>query len=332
MVKSEIIDYFAEKYLAESASMQELSTGENFIYSYQKDQQKYILRITSGARRNKQQLAAEVEWILFINRHSGPAINLVAATDGQYLQVYPESIPSWYAYSYKMVEGDFPGDKQWDKKLFYQYGKVAGNLHKIAKEYTPLQQVRHSWEEDDNLLACLNMSGEDKIISTICQKLVDKLSKIEKNEFNFGLIHADLHCGNMGFEQNEIKVYDFDDCQYDFYVRELAVAIFYAYWHPNYLDSILAQNPADSKFALDFTVAFLQGYRSETEFEIEMLDYIEDYLKLQRIILYQILSEESSANLGRWLQVKDKWRQEIISEQDYVNLAFASLKEKLWEK
>src|SRR6056297_445661 len=105
MVKSEIIDYFAEKYLAESASMQELSTGENFIYSYQKDQQKYILRITSGARRNKQQLAAEVEWILFINRHSGPAINLVAATDGQYLQVYPESIPSWYAYSYKMVEG-----------------------------------------------------------------------------------------------------------------------------------------------------------------------------------------------------------------------------------
>lgn len=332
MIKPEIIQYFAAKYQAESESLERVSSGENFIYSYQKNQQKYILRITSDARRNQQQIAAEIEWILFINRHNGPAINLVAAADEQYLQIYPEAQAEWYAYSYEMVAGDFPGEKSWDRKLFYQYGKVAGILHKLAKKYKPRQKARHSWEEDDNLSACLSLSGEDQIISELCQKLVERLAKVEKNDSNFGLIHADLHCGNMGFEKDEIKVYDFDDCQYDFYVRELAVAIFYAYWHPNYLDSILAQDPADSKFALDFTEAFLQGYISETEFEAEMLDYIEDYLKLQRIILYQILSEESYANLGRWQQVKNKWRQEIISEQDYVNLDFVSLKEKIWKK
>jgi Ser/Thr protein kinase RdoA (MazF antagonist) len=48
---------------------------------------------------------------------------------------------------------------------------------------------------------------------------------LDEDGDNFGLIHADLHLDNALFWRDEVRVIDFDDCGFGYWLYDIAVAL-----------------------------------------------------------------------------------------------------------
>ncbi len=91
-------------------------------------------------------------------------------------------------------------------------------------------------------------------------RLHDVLAGLSTNNDHFGLIHSDLHLGNVMAHGDDLTVIDFDDCGYGWFVHELAVAL-----HPVLGEPIEAAAQA----------SMVEGYRTVhplSDAEVELID------------------------------------------------------------
>jgi len=56
------------------------------------------------------------------------------------------------------------------------------------------------------------------------QQYIDRLDSIGTDGDKFGIIHADMHFGNIHFRGNELTIFDFDHCAYGWRAYDLAVS------------------------------------------------------------------------------------------------------------
>jgi len=87
--------------------------------------------------------------------------------------------------------------------------------------------------------------GEGRVIGAVCARLEKTLGELGEGKEHWGLIHADLHPGNLLFQGKEVGAIDFDDCGWGYYLYDLAVIL-----------SELRGRPAYPKLRR----ALLQGY------------------------------------------------------------------------
>ena len=92
------------------------------------------------------------------------------------------------------------------------------------------------------------------------EDLVKVVNKIPLNQDEFGIIHADLHTGNVHFEGNELMVFDFDHCAYGWRAYDLAICL--------YLSSEQCE-------------AMLRGYESLRPLSVEERECLPIFFKLR---------------------------------------------------
>ena len=56
-------------------------------------------------------------------------------------------------------------------------------------------------------------------VSTRTEKVISQLDHMKADDYNYGLIHADLHLGNVVFEGEVPHPIDFGRCGYGFSLR-----------------------------------------------------------------------------------------------------------------
>ncbi|MFA4133068.1 MULTISPECIES: phosphotransferase [unclassified Brevibacillus] len=56
-------------------------------------------------------------------------------------------------------------------------------------------------------------------------KILTGLSKLDKNSSNYGIIHGDLHQGNIVFHNGDPRPIDFGRCGFGYYLYDIAHTI-----------------------------------------------------------------------------------------------------------
>lgn len=217
----------------------------------------------------------------------------------------------------------------WEDALLEAIGSAVGRFHARSSQYRPLPALdRPHWEQGGS---CFHPSRElsaaaspDSPHHWIMEKRAAVLADIERlprDPGSYGLIHADLHFGNVYFERLDIPgaaseacgsapsptendgtprdagvqgtmsgsswsvtLLDFDDCAYGWYAMDIAM---------NLLDAAVLRAPEDwDKFASAFLIPYLRGYRSARLFEPEWLARLPLFLKLLEIGLYLMVADD----------------------------------------
>ena len=125
---------------------------------------------------------------------------------------------------------------------------------------------------------------------------MQRLSAFERKESTFGLIHNDFHQGNLIITKDgTITTIDFDDCAYNWYAQDIAVAFYHAYWqHSSY-------NGNNKAFPHTFMNHFFKGYQVENFLHEDIVEQIPIFLKLREIFLYQLFDRTwDKNNLEEW--------------------------------
>ena len=298
-----------------------LAEGENAIYEYYRDGAAHLLRVTPAQRRTRGQVVAEARFIRYLNEHQGPAIALDLSRNGELVITDGPGDDALHVYSYRKVLGAFPGGEAWGRDLFLKMGRETGRLHSLSGRYVPEGEARLQWFEDDDLARVCGCPDQGGKIAQRCIDLIDGLRALEATAGNYGLIHGDIHAGNMRIEEGRLVLFDFDDCQYDFFLKDVANALFFAYWYPDMIDGAMGQRHEDTAFAAAFLDAFLEGYREQHDVDAAVYAHLQEMLMLQRCLLWGILNGEKD-DLGPWEGLHAKWTAEILDEAPFVDLDF----------
>jgi len=199
--------------------------------------------------------------VIFLSTHAASITRPLLSENGKLNELIEQGDDLYIVVAFEKAIGalaeELPVD-QWSDELFQNIGKTVGKMHAIAGEYTPSKGVirRPEWDQGGNLFN-QNTDLSQALFADKKARIREHIQTLPKDKDGYGLIHTDLHFGNIYIHngENTITIFDFDDCCYGWYVMDIAVSLF----------DILVLYPGADKdvFAARYLENYLKGYRTK---------------------------------------------------------------------
>jgi Ser/Thr protein kinase RdoA (MazF antagonist) len=118
-------------------------------------------------------------------------------------------------------------------------GALTARLHDQTRAWRPPEGFSRRSLEVETLLASTSSWGgfwrhprlsraDQRLLAAAGRRLMRRLSACERTPDTFGLIHADLHPGNVIVQDEGPAVIDFDDAGFGWRLYDIAAALFHA--------------------------------------------------------------------------------------------------------
>ena len=316
----QILKDAANRYGVSSERLEKLGGFESFIFKFQQNSKGYILRIAHSLRRTEKLIKAEVEWIRYLASKGVSVADAVLSDNGNLVESIPDGHGgSFLATAFKEVAGKPPYVIGWSPDLFHEYGSLIGRMHRLTKEFTPLDSLvqRPLWNSSEmNADVLVNLPADKPEAKQRYQEIVSHLNTLPSGIDDFGLIHFDAHSGNMLIEESgKINLFDFDDCNRNWFVNDLAIVLFYMVTN--------AREP--EKLAGDFLPPFLEGYATENTLDSKWLSEIPVFLRMREIDLYAVIRRSFDLDaLDGWCKMFMEGReQRIMNAIPFLDIDFS---------
>ncbi|MCL1913612.1 MAG: phosphotransferase [Eubacteriaceae bacterium] len=273
-----------------------IQLSENITYLVLRNtgESDYVLRLCRPGYHTLEELESELIWIDEVRSET----NLVAAepfygTNNERIQHVDTQDGIFKALLFEFLPGSPPGSESVQETIreFELLGIVAAQLHKQSKNRNIRKPLaRFTWDFDTTIGgspiwgkwqdANGITSSQEELLAIAVSIIKSRLEKYGKTKENYGLIHADLRFANLIVERGIIKVIDFDDSGYSWYMYDFAASI-----------SFIEHLPE----APQYIEAFKKGYRTEHELKAEDEDMVETFIMLRRLQLLAWLTSHSDS-------------------------------------
>lgn len=292
---------------------------ENIIYGFDKNNESYILRITHSSHRTLSEVKSEIDFIHYLAKNNANVSTPINTVNNNLVEKLACSDGSYFIISaFTKAEGEVPSKQNATDKMFYNYGKTIGSFHRLTKTYKVSKGIkkRYTWDQDLIITnANKYLSKEDSVILERLNEVVNEINTIPRNKDNFGLIHTDIHMGNFLVIDDKLSVFDFDDSAYQYFISDIAIALFYLVFMQKEEDQIPLANR--------LMPHFMQGYLSENK--LSKVDYLKIplFLKLRLIILYIVIFRTLDVTENKFANFYiNRYRDRIINNIPFINLEF----------
>lgn len=164
---------------------------------------------------------------------------------------------------------------------YHQIGAVAARIRSHNEQWVaPSGFVRRRWDADGLVgldphwgrfweVAQLS-SGQRQLFARARERLHAELAALSTEGDRFGLIHADLHLGNLMTNGETLTVIDFDDAGYGWFAHEFAMSL-----HPILDEPVLPQARA----------AMIAGYREVANLDKDEERLIDTFLVVRCLMI-----------------------------------------------
>lgn len=311
------------------AELSRLDAFENFVFEGTgEDGEELILRISHSARRTLDYTLGEVEFVRYLAAAGVPVSSVVLAQSGRFVEQIPDTEPGAYfvVTAFERARGcvfdHAPALKEqfWKPPLFRELGRLFARLHQRAQSYQPShpRHARQQWHEYDVVDIDRFAPREEQLVRERVAALIERLQRLPRSPEHYGLIHADLHPHNFCFDAGQLTVFDFDNCEYAWFIKDIAVLLFYV--------ARAEPAPRRDEAAAAFLDPFLQGYRELRPCAREWLEAIPDLLALQRAMNYALFHQYRDPErldapaLDAWR----RFRRDIEADTPVLRLDFGS--------
>jgi len=283
-----ILNEILSRFDLDKSKTKALDAFENFIYLTEKDSKKYILRISHTIRRTKHQILGELEFLVYLHDHELKVPAVFKSKANNFVEEVPATTGSFLACLFEYIDGVIPVEELRSDELIYKMGSYLGNFHTLSMNYNHVKADRLDYFHITTPLFDW-IPKEDVLLREIAQNTLEKIRTIPNTNTNYGLLHGDFHFGNFLLRENEIVLFDFDDCQYSWFIHDIAMSLFY------YLP-VTERNDSIIESGHHFLKQYLNGYRKVVPIEKEMLAFIEVFMKSRELELYGLIHRSFDMN------------------------------------
>ncbi|NOJ71370.1 phosphotransferase enzyme family protein [Paenibacillus alvei] len=225
-----------QRYDIEWEQIQFIQVSDMITYKIESaDHNNFLLRIHSD-QCSREEISSELALLRHLNQFDELHVpEGIASKDGStVLKISPEAgYRQPYVTIMRWVDGEH-AEALTDGQI-YRIGALMGRLHEAASRYAPAADfTRPVWGADSFRIAFnklepyyprfLTAQGWE-LYQAAANKIIARISGMEEKEDSFGLIHADLHPGNIVFNGDEPRPIDFGRCGFGYYLYDMAGAL-----------------------------------------------------------------------------------------------------------
>ncbi len=233
-MQADLANTAVQLWQGDAGSLRHVSDSANQVYSFTAAGQQRYLRLTSRRARTKAHIAAELDFIAHLQQGGINAMRPVASAAGQLIAELATVDDVLFACVFEAAAGaQFSYDSAGlSKEHFRLRGRTLGRMHVLAQAYIPAAGVRrYAWDEDELLLAAAAiLPAAEQVVWRAYHELRERLRAYPKASQTYGLIHGDFGETNYRWRDNQLNVFDFDDCCYHWFTYDLAVTIYPHGW------------------------------------------------------------------------------------------------------
>lgn len=288
----------AQHYGVHASDITHVGGFENFIYEFQKDNKPYILRFVHSAHRSFEMVYGELEFIDYLDHHQANVSTVIPTKNNELLVKIPCSEDHYFSVCvFTKAPGTYIKKEDLTDEFIQMFGQAVGKLHALTKQYRPNHQRYHWLEEDYIGIGKRNLPPEYMFVVDKVEELTNKIQSLPRNSDGYGLLHTDLHFGNMYYDQHNITFFDFDDSSYQYFISDIAIIIFYQFMLSPLEESVVEDQ------AHHFLSQFMIGYNKENKLDDLWFEHLNDFLKMRELILIMVLygagEEVINGNFGK---------------------------------
>jgi Ser/Thr protein kinase RdoA (MazF antagonist) len=275
-IDPQIVERVARSFGIEARGLAFVRDVANIVYASADGTR--FLRFSHHDEHSEKHVRAEIEWLDFLVAEGLPVCrpvrtkqdDAVLAADGEYT-----------AAVFERVRGAEIAEDDDREPIFTAIGSFLGQLHNASSRFRPRDpnHVRPQWNEVEGLEPVLaSWASDDHIVIDAWREIFGRIQAMDAGQDRFGLIHGDVHRGNISLHEEGIDVFDFDDSCYFFHAADVANSLYYALWFHRF-----DPEPERRRLARRLLDALLSGYRSERPFGSEDVARIPDLLEFREL-------------------------------------------------
>jgi Ser/Thr protein kinase RdoA (MazF antagonist) len=295
MLSNNEVISFAGFFTDDIKEIRNLDGFHNEVYQVSGNRE-FILRAAPSPHGNYEQTLSEICFLIYLKKNGVPLSEPLTGLDGGY--VYRSENKYWTLSAYSIAEGlDFRSRGIDTETRFEQIGRTAGMIHRLSKLYKPSSRLRRrQWHENPHLVKApaVFLKAEPRLARKY-EAFVAKMNDLPINDDSFGLIHGDYLFSNYMLSGGKITVIDFDECEYSWFIYDIAVCMYYYLLGGD--PSLL---PAKKEEAQDLFCALAKGYLMENNFERESFLKLDMFFKMREFVLLSTVLDMPGKSLGGW--------------------------------
>jgi Ser/Thr protein kinase RdoA (MazF antagonist) len=282
-----------------------LNLSENATYAVEgaRDGRRYALRIHRDGYHSREAIGSELAWAIALRR-DGVVItpNPLPGRNGDLIQemahrsmARPRHIvlSDWETGAEPGIGDDLIGP-------FETLGAVTARMHAHARTWPrPPGFTRLTWDFETSLGEAAphwgrwrDGMGMDAAKQALFARTVDligrRLAAYGQGPDRFGLIHCDLRLANLLIDGSQVKVIDFDDMGFGWFMYDAATPVSF-YEHEPQVPALIQ--------------AWVRGYRSVAPLSAEDEAEIPTFVMLRRLLLVAWIGSHSETELAQSMGV-----------------------------
>lgn len=287
----------------DQATIALLNYSENATYlvKHPTTGDKQILRVSRPDYHTKKEIESELNWLIAIDADA--PVNVappIKGKNGEYVQEVELGNKIYHCTMFTFLKGKAP-DEEKESGLIRQFeilGEITAHLHEHSihhgSQLADFQRLSWNYETilgDDPKWGRwqdgVGITPERQVqFQKMSNIIKNRLEEFGKGATRYGLIHSDLRLANLLVEGGKIKVIDFDDCGYGWYLHDLGTALSFIE-HKSYVPDLVA--------------SWVKGYRKVRSLSEEEEQEIPTFIMLRRLQLVAWVGSrdnETSRELG----------------------------------
>ncbi len=284
----------------DGVSVSLLNLSENATYKVQAaDGRRWAMRIHRDGYHSKTAIASELAWLIDL-RATGVVTTAapVKGRDGELIQqlAHPRMARPRNIVLFDWETGAEPGIGEDLTGAFQDLGEVTARMHLHARSWKrPEWFTRLTWDFETSLGEAaphwgrwrdgMGVDGERAGLFGRTVDLIGKrLAAYGAGPDRFGLIHCDLRLANLLIDGREVKVIDFDDSGFGWFMYDAATPVSF-YEHEPQVPALIE--------------AWKEGYRRVMPLSKADEDEIPTFVMLRRLLLVAWIGSHHETDLAK---------------------------------
>lgn len=263
-----------------------INVSENWTYRIDEAAtgRTFALRVHRPGYHTAPEIESELDWIDALRCDDAvEAANAVACSDGRRVtQLETSDLGVRNVVLFEWLSGAMPKPEGKDLlRGFRTLGAVSAGMHRHAQRWQrPPSFQRFSWDYDTTLGESghwgrwqdgLGMGREESDVLGRLDTVIRRRLKVYGQEpERFGLVHADLRLANLLVDGANVRVIDFDDCGFSWFMYDFATTVSFFEDHP--------QVP-------ELKDTWVDGYRSIAPLDKADEAELDTFVMLRRLLL-----------------------------------------------
>ena len=285
---------------ATRVSLMNVSENATFLLSDRQARREVVLRVHRVGYSSAQEIRSELEWLSALRRDGViETASPVRGGNGDWVHTLasPSGRPTRHAVAFERLPGREPQAGGEAPQWFERLGELTARMHGHSRSWDlPAGFCRKRWDMDAMVgenghwgpwRAAIGLDAAGAAVIGKALSLVRRrLEHFGMGAGRFGLVHADLRLANLLVDGATLRIIDFDDCGFSWFMYDFAAAVSFIE-HEALVPELLR--------------AWLAGYRRVAPLAAEDAGEIPTFVILRRILLTAWIASHSEVPAAREL-------------------------------